>query len=226
MGSEDLFKKRRIAREKRKYAFKTPRANSYLIVTEGECTEPNYFKGLKKKIEDSIGGNVDVVGAPKIEIYGEGKSTTRLIETTEWIINRANVIYQNIWVIFDKDDFRDFNGAVEQGTAKGYNIGWSNQSFEYWIFLHFKYSDSNLHRHEWNRKLDAMFKEYGLRQDGYDKNIENIYDLLDSFGGVKTAIANAKRRMEKFNLDGIKPSEYAPGTTVYLLTEELIKYLE
>ena len=40
MGSDDLFKKRREARTQRKHEYKPPKANSYLIVTEGERTEP------------------------------------------------------------------------------------------------------------------------------------------------------------------------------------------
>ena len=35
MGSDDLFKKRRKERKERKYEMLTPRANSFLIVTEG-----------------------------------------------------------------------------------------------------------------------------------------------------------------------------------------------
>ena len=36
MGSDDLFKKRRAERQQRKHEFKIPKANSFLIVTEGE----------------------------------------------------------------------------------------------------------------------------------------------------------------------------------------------
>ena len=43
MGSDDLFKKRREARTQRKHEYKTTKANSYLIVTEGERTEPLYY---------------------------------------------------------------------------------------------------------------------------------------------------------------------------------------
>lgn len=39
MGSDDLFKKRRKPRAKRIYNRTLPRANSYLIVTEGKKTE-------------------------------------------------------------------------------------------------------------------------------------------------------------------------------------------
>lgn len=49
MGTDDLFKKRREERKRRKYEFRNPRANSFLIVTEGERTEPLYFAGMKKK---------------------------------------------------------------------------------------------------------------------------------------------------------------------------------
>ena len=34
MGSDDLLKKRRLDRKQRKKEYRTPRANSYLIVTE------------------------------------------------------------------------------------------------------------------------------------------------------------------------------------------------
>lgn len=47
MGSDDLFKKRREARKQRQHDFKTPKANSFLIVTEGARTEPLYFKGIQ-----------------------------------------------------------------------------------------------------------------------------------------------------------------------------------
>ena len=226
MGSDDLFKKRREERKKRSHDFKIPKANSYLIVTEGACTEPYYFNGLKKKIEESIGGAVDIVEVPEIDIHGEGASTRKLIEITEQYVNKGNIIYQNIWVVFDKDDFEDFDCAIEEGKKKGYSVAWSNQSFEYWLFLHFNYSDSDLHRHEWNEKLDELFKLYNLSLDGYEKNNKDLYDLLDSFGGVETAIKNAKRRMAEYKDGECKPSEYKPGTTVHILVEELRKYLE
>ena len=39
MGTDDLFKKRRAERQKRKHEFKSVNTNSFLIVTEGEKTE-------------------------------------------------------------------------------------------------------------------------------------------------------------------------------------------
>ena len=101
--------------------------------------------------------------------------------------------------------------AIEAGVDKGYKIAWSNQSFEYWLYLHFEYSDSALHRDDWNKKLDEIFEQYQLGDGTYKKNYEDIYNLLNSFDGVNTAIKNAKRRMESFRNGVDKPSKYDPG---------------
>ena len=53
----------------------------------------------------------------------------------------------------------------------------SNQSFEYWIYLHFNFSDAALHRDVWNEKLDDIFRQYNLGDCTYRKNYDNIYDL-------------------------------------------------
>lgn len=225
MGTDDLFKKRRAARKKRKHEFREPRANSFLIVTEGTRTEPLYFKGIQKIIQKKIGGQIDIVSPPLIDIYGEGSSTGKLIEITDELVKKAKIMYQNIWVVFDKDDFDDFDPAIEEGEKKGYKIAWSNESFEYWLYLHFCYNDSALHRTQWCEKLDELFQQYNLGEGKYRKNYEDIYTLLDAFDGVNTAIKNAKRRMAGFDSSRQKPSEYNPGTAVYELVEDLRRYI-
>ena len=226
MGSDDIFKKRREERKQRRREYRIPRANSFLIVTEGKRTEPLYFNGMKKLIEEKTGGNIRVVENPLIDISGEGCSTGKLIEVTDRIVKEAKIVYQNIWVVFDKDDFADFDQAIAEGAEKGYKIAWSNQSFEYWLYLHFYYSDSALHREEWCAKLDEIFRKHRLGELKYQKNYENIYDLVNIDDGVNTAIKNAKRRMAEYHKGRYKPSQCDPGTTVYKLTEELKRYLD
>ena len=188
MVSDDLFNKRREERKKRRHGFRTPKANSFLIVTEGERTEPYYFRGIQKQITEKIGGRVDVVDIPMINIHGEGAGTGRLIEVTDQIVKDAKIIYQNIWVVFDKDDFKDFDKAIQDGISKGYKVAWSNQSFEYWLFLHFDYSDAALHRDDWNVKLSEKFKEYKLGDGTYHKNYEDIYSMVNTNDGASIAI--------------------------------------
>lgn len=174
MGSDELFKKRRSERKERKHDFRSPKANSFLIVTEGERTEPLYFAGLKHKIEAKIGGNISIIGVPMVDIKGEGASTVSLVEIADAYVKKANIVYQNVWVVFDKDDFDDFDLAIKIADRKGYRVAWSNQSFEYWLYLHFCYSDSALDRHDWNVKLSEIFRKKTLK-------MENIVRTINSY---------------------------------------------
>lgn len=223
MGSDDLFKKRREERKRRKHEYRPINTNSFLIVTEGERTEPLYLKGIQKKIKEKMDGRIDVIEIPVIDIHGEGCGTGKLIEVTERIVKEAKILYQNVWVVFDKDDF---DVAIQLGKEKGYQVAWSNQSFEYWLYLHFNYSDSALHRYDWNEKLNEIFKQYNLGDGTYRKNYDNIYDLVNVYDGVNSAIRNAKRRMAGFVDERDIPSQYDPGTMVYKLVEDLKRYLD
>lgn len=195
-------------------------------MTEGEKSEPLYLQGIVKQIKKSIGGNVKLMEVPTFEIRGEGCSTCKLVEKTEEIVKKAKVLYQNIWVVFDKDDFQDFDEAIVEGTKKGYQVAWSNQSFEYWAYLHFFYSDSALHRDEWCKKLDVIFSERKLGGGKYQKNAHDLYEQLASSEGLVFAIKHAKRRMSIFKGDQMRPSQFDPGTTMHLLMEDLNKFLE
>ena len=225
MGQDDLFKKRRLQRKKRRHEYKKPRANSYLIVTEGTKTEPNYFKGIKAIIEENLGGNVDIYESPTIEIQGRGCSTFTLLNETDRIINKSTIIYQNVWLVFDKDDFDDFDTAIAAAQEKGYKVAWSNQCFEYWLYLHFHYTDVALHRTDWETKLGEVFKHYGLADGTYSKNNPKIFNIVNTYNGMETAIKNARRRMSGFISRTTLPSKYDPGTTVYELVSELKQYM-
>ena len=111
MGSDDLFKKKRAERKKRKYDIKQTRSDSYLIVTEGTKTEPFYFQAMKRKIEQSCGGYIQVKTIPQITIHGSGKGTNALLHEIETQVSRARIPFQHIWAVFDKDDFIDFHAV-------------------------------------------------------------------------------------------------------------------
>ena len=109
---------------------------NYLIVCEGKKTEPNYFNGLKKKINEKYGNKVDVL-IPNIEVKGTGKNTTDLVKYTQKYVNYSSKVYGQVWVVFDKDDYNDeqFNKAIENCD---YNACWSNPNFELWLLAHLK----------------------------------------------------------------------------------------
>ena len=217
MGTDDLFKKRRAKRRARKAESLEPKAESYLIVCEGEKTEPQYFDALASEVKRKLGGNLDV---PPIKTSGEGRGTVRLVEKAVEMVNRSSINYQHVWVVLDKDDFADFDEAIEMARAHGFEVAWSNQCFEYWLYLHFHYSDSALHRDDWIRKLTEIFTGRGIREGGYEKNLADLYGIVSTYGNPQFACANARRIRSRYDED-TPPSACDPCTTVDLLVEEM-----
>ncbi|HEY5556082.1 RloB family protein [Acetobacterium sp.] len=224
MGSDDFFKRKKEDKKERKRGSKEPKANSYLIVTEGTKTEPYYFDGLSNYIKNKFGGNVDVK-TPKIIVDGQGKCTVSLIEATAKLVNRSHNIYEHIWVVFDKDDFEDFDEAIILAEKQGFETAWSNQSFEYWIYLHFDYSDAALHRDDWYKKLNTIFKRSGINEKGYEKNLEDIFSILITNGSLKAAVSHAKR-IETIHQKDKTPCQCDPCTKVHHLILQLTPFLK
>ena len=74
---------------------------NYLIVCEGKQTEPNYFNGLKKRINEKYGNKVDVL-IPSIEVKGTGKNTTDLVSYTGKFVDYSNKRYGQVGVYLIK----------------------------------------------------------------------------------------------------------------------------
>lgn len=222
MGSDDLFKKKRAKLKERNKELRTPNPHSFLIVSEGKKTEPLYFDGLAKYINNKYGQSIDV--RPTIVAHGEGKCTVSLVEATAKIASRAPIRYSQVWVVFDKDNFQDFDEAVKLAESFDFHAAWSNQSFEYWIYLHFYYSDGALHRNDWVEKLDKLFKSDGISENGYRKNNPKIFEIVTAYGSLKAAVHNASR-VEKTFKQGTPPSLCDPCTKVHQLILELKPYI-
>lgn len=85
------MKNNNISRKDRLKSKRQAPAN-YLIVCEGKKTEPNYFNGLKRKINEKYGNKVDVL-IPNIDVKGTGMNTTSLVKYTQKTVNHANKVY-------------------------------------------------------------------------------------------------------------------------------------
>ena len=193
---------------------------NYLIVCEGKQTEPNYFNGLKKKINKNYGSKVDVL-IPNIDIKGTGMNTTSLVKYTQKTVNHANKVYGQVWVVFDKDDYNDeqFNSAIDNCN---YNVAWSNPNFELWLLEHFKKVNRYVSKDDVLQELSKEFQKKGLGD--YNKNDTNIFDKVTGEGKLHTAIKNCEY-MEELNKDG-QASQRNPMTKVYKIVDGLKEYLE
>lgn len=124
------MQKKSLANLKRKKNFKQTR-KSFLIVCEGEKTEPNYFEKFRvpKKVFD---------------VVGIGANTTSLIRKAIKLRNNSNTTYDEVWCVFDRDSFpvQNFNNALSLATKNNIKVAYSNEAFEIWYLLHFNYHDS------------------------------------------------------------------------------------
>lgn len=198
----------------------------YFIFCEGTKTEPNYFEGFRKIInEDPI--YKDLVW---IQIEPIGGETLYILEQAEKYVSDHNIKKGQIWCVYDKDSFPAdrFDSVVDQADKLNANSGdvqyrcaWSNQCIELWFILHFSFYQSDNDRSMYIDNLNKVFA--GLKLGKYKKNMDNIFNTLAYDGNPKLAIKYAKRLVEQ--MPGDKPSQVAPGTKVYELVEELAQYL-
>lgn len=106
---EELKREKRLAKaaKKRKENIR-PKIVRFLIVCEGARTEPNYFRSLIKDRYSEV---------LEEEVLGEGKSTCALVKRTlqirQKLESERQLAFDRVWVVFDKDDFNDFNEAIE-----------------------------------------------------------------------------------------------------------------
>ena len=186
----------------------------------GEQTEPQYFAGFKRLIED----NPIYKDMVLIEIEPCAVETMRVIGMAERYVKENNIQKGQIWCVYDKDSFpaEHFNGVVERTNLLNkdnpelqYHAAWSNECIEFWFILHFAYYTANNHRTEYIDFLNNKFQKLGLGK--YQKNMPNIFEILIEKGNPKLAIRYAKRIIKEER--GKTPTEIAPGTRVYELVE-------
>lgn len=196
---------------------------SFLIICEGQNTEPLYFKGFR---------------LPNNEVLIEGgcNSKTSLVEYALKVSAKEKYAGREVWCVFDFDikpdeaatQPEDFNNAIKKAERNGMKVAWSNDAFELWFVLHYQKLDVHVTREKLN---EVLKKEWNLKdysnnaktekfcKEHYERHYVNEGELQ------KLAIKRAKELHESYT--GRQDfSNHCPCTTVYLLVEELNKNLK
>ncbi|MCX5869977.1 MAG: RloB family protein [Deltaproteobacteria bacterium] len=184
---------------KRRKNFKLVRKN-FLIVCEGEKTEPNYFSGFRvlKKVFDVI---------------GFGANTESLVKKAIELRDNERISYDEVWCVFDRDSFpvHNFNNALLLARNNNIHVAYSNEAFEIWYLLHFYFHDAATSRKQYKKMLTDRL---GFP---YKKNDSNMYDHLLHL--QDTAINNAINLLNSYAIHN--PSNDNPSTNVHLLVQKL-----
>ena len=196
------MRKKNFRNLKRKKNFKQIRKN-FLIVCEGEKTEPNYFSNFR---------------VPKrvFDVVGIGANTESLVKKAIELKNNATISYDYVWCVFDRDSFpaQNFNKAFILAKRNNINIAYSNEAFEIWYLLHFHFHDAGTSRTQYKAMLTDRL---GFP---YKKNDPHMYDHLHSFQEI--AIQNAIKLLNSYT--NKSPVNDNPSTSVHILVQELNKH--
>jgi RloB-like protein len=215
---DNAFKKRFERDEKKRPSNTRPKLVYFLIVCEGEKTEPNYFRALEKDLPR---------GTVELKIDGAGRNTIGLVD---YAIKQRDIScrkYDRVWVVFDKDDFPDnnFNGAIIKANDNNINCAWTNEAFELWFLLHFQFIDTGMNRDAYKAYLEREIKAKSENNNyEYLKNDINTFSILKTHGNQTQAIERAKQL--KQNYSNQRHATHNPCTCVHLLIEELMNPLE
>lgn len=159
-------------KKKRRQEYLEMKQYRYYIFCEGQQTEPQYFLGFKKLIED----NPIYKDMVLIEIEPCQAETMRVIGMAEEYVKKNKIKKGQIWCVYDKDSFpaEHFNGVVERAESLNkenpelqYHTAWSNECIEFWFLLHFAYYTANNHRTEYIAFLNdiKILRGGSTRQD-------------------------------------------------------------
>lgn len=194
-----------------RFATREPILGYYLIVTDTEETEKNYFEGLKNSIPSEIRDRIVI----KVE---KAKTTYTLVERTiELCSSQAQ---QRIpWIVFDRDQVKDFDGIIREAERNDIHTGWSNPCFEIWMFAYF----GEMPNIPDSVTCCSRFAERFERVTGqpYQKNDVDVYKKLLQYGSFDTAFQLAERHLMQVMEDRKKPSEAYPVCTVHRLVKEI-----
>ncbi len=194
-----------------------------LVVSEGENTEVSYFDQFRMP-------NVSV------RAVGTGYNTVSLVRRAEQIRDeetRKGNDYDQVWCVFDKDDFsaEDFNEAIqlaERLFGRG-RVAYSNQSFEYWLLLHFlDHQGGAMHRQQYDTRLNECLAPYAVRYEGRkSKRITTGFFELMLAVDPKTrrrridqAITRAERVLQQHNPG--TPATAESSTTVFRVVKVIL----
>jgi hypothetical protein len=188
--------------------------NTFLIVTEGEKTEPCYFEALRKRLGLS---SADVV-----VFHPEGTDPITL--TKEAVVLRETrrqeaqtgfqAAYDEVWVVFDLEKKHSTRReqakqAMSLKEAEGIKFAESDPSFEFWLLLHEEFTTASF------ADSKAVIKRLKKHWKSYNKGQIPSAEFLEK---LQTAIDNAER-CRKYHRDA--GGDRNPSTDVDLLAANL-----
>lgn len=190
---------------------RVPELGYYLIITDTDETEKNYFEGLRDSIPKEL--------KDRLVIKIEKAKTVELVDRARELIDKESQ-YRIPWIVFDRDRVKDFDEIIKSAEKNGVGAGWSNPCFEIWMYAYFGEMPAIRESYTCcDRFADKFEKITGQK---YLKKDKDIYRKLVQYGDEEKAIEIAERCYKKCLDDERKKiSEMWPASMVQRLVGEI-----
>lgn len=217
MGTDNFHheRKARQVRDLKRREEKLAPYDRVLIVSEGEKTEPNYFNELKDYYK---------LSSANVEVTGDCDSTPmRVVSYADKLYREsvdANNAFDRVFCVFDRDIHGEYQPALNQiARLKPRGVFTAITSvpcFEYWLLLHFTYTDKPFHATDTDSVGGAVERELKRYWPMYKKAMRESF--FHCVGQLEFAKANAVRALKSAQENGSDN----PSTRVH----ELVDYLQ
>ena len=187
------------------------RRDRIIIVTNGEVTEKLYLDYFKRKIEAKKNGNLTL----DIISLGSKSEPRRIIKRAIELRKKFDPdSLHSVWAIIEKDNFDDFQEAIELGASNKIKVAYSNISIEYWFLCHFEFTTAVLSVDQLKKELTRKLKRK------YEKNLDLNKKLIPN---TSKAIQYAKAGHQIHIRNNNSPEQACSCTTIYELIDNLNK---
>jgi len=193
---------------------RVPELGYYFVVTDARETEVNYLHGFRDSITLEL--------RDRLVLRVLTASTFSLLEKC---LEMAAVEpqYRKPWIIFDRDQVKDFDQIIANAEQKNVSVGWSNPCLEIWFHAYLAEMPINAIS---GKCIEAFASAYRKTTGNrYNKTDADIYRKLCKLGDERTAINTAKRRYQQYD-SSVQPSKMLSATTLYMLIDEIRRKTE
>lgn len=160
-------------------------------------TEPQYVKGFSRAQRNN---------AVKVAVRTLGRSPSELIRYARKLRDRDSEDFDEVWCVFDVDDFPDIERACAEARRSGVRVAVSNPCFELWLLLH-------------HRPYQAEISTSAVRRL-LEKHVPGYCKSELDFGAYAAGLDGACERAESLDPTGTSHT-LNPSTAMWMLADRI-----
>ena len=181
-----------------------------LLLCEGERTEPEYFKDLKRYHRTHL---LEIVvdeyhGVPW-SLVKKAVKKKKAAASEARRKKDAFLAYDEVWCVFDVDEHPNLHDARQQARDNEVFLAISNPCFELWALLHFQEQNAYLTRQEARAKLKGHLP-------GYEKKLP-----AEKLEQSRATAARRAKSLQAQHERADREIHENPSTNVFELTEKI-----